>query len=85
MERLAAVAGMEVVWNRPRGGVFTVAATTVQIALSNIIGRRPFSDMLIWGFYPWMSLARLMDRWHGRPNIITLGWQMLAKKPMGNK
>ncbi len=80
MERLAAVAGLEVVWVRPRGGVFTVAANTALVAMLNIVGRRPISDLIVWVFFPWVAFARLLDRWRGRPHILTLGWQMLVKK-----
>ncbi len=83
MERLAAVAGLEVVWIHPRGGIFTVAACTALIAMMNIIGRRPFTDLIVWGMFPSMVLAHILDRRRGRPNVITLGWQMLVKKPVG--
>jgi SAM-dependent methyltransferase len=84
MERLASVAGLEVVWIRGRGGVFSVAANIAVVAGMNVFGRRPCSDFFVWAMFPKIVLARWLDRWRGRPHIITLGWQMLLEKVEGN-
>jgi SAM-dependent methyltransferase len=83
MEQLARAGGLELVWVRPRGGVFVVAAIGVLTALSQVVGRRPLSDVMNWMMFPGVLLARLLDRWRGRPEVLTLGWQMLARKPHG--
>lgn len=78
MEQLANEAGLDVVWIEPRWGVFATMAQSVYVAASQLVSRRPISDLMWWGLFPFAVSARLLDKWRARPEIISLGWQLLG-------
>lgn len=82
IRELARQAGMETIWVRSRGGVWTVALSGIYLALSSQrLLRRPLKDILWWSIWPFAALAIWIDGRRRTEPIISLGWQMLARKP----
>lgn len=80
IEELVRSAGLEPVWVRPRGGVFAVLAQQLEVAAAQVVSRRPVSDLLRWSLFPTVIGLLALDRWRPRSDIITLGWQVLARR-----
>lgn len=81
LDELLRTAGLEAVWVRPRGGVFAVLAQQMEVAVAQLPGRRPVGDLVRWATFPFVLLCLALDRWRPRPEVVTLGWQVLARKP----
>lgn len=80
MEELAATAGLTVVSVANRGGVFAVLAQQIDVVLGQCLSRRPFADLLRWMAFPLIAMCLQVDRWRGRPEVLTPGWQLLLHK-----
>lgn len=80
IEALAAAAGLEMLWVRPRGGLYTVAVSLLYATAGYSISRRPFSDIIYWLLWPIAECALALDRRGQSARVISLGWQMLARR-----
>jgi hypothetical protein len=80
MVQLAEEAGLEVVYITARGGAYTTALSMMYVAASQTISARPFSDVLMWLLWPFALAVLRLDKIRNR-TCISLGWQMLARKP----
>jgi SAM-dependent methyltransferase len=80
MVQLAEEAGLEVVYITARGGAYATALSMMYVAASQTISARPFSDVLMWLLWPFALAVLRLDKIRNR-TCISLGWQMLARKP----
>ncbi|MBX3256533.1 MAG: class I SAM-dependent methyltransferase [Chitinophagaceae bacterium] len=81
MARLASDNKLTIEWIDDRGNVFSVLIASVYIALGQLISRRPFSDIIYWICFPFTCVLLTLDTFRKKnPAVISLGWQMLAKK-----
>ena len=81
IEELATTAGLSIVTIQNRGGVLALLAQQIDIAIGQLLSRRPFSDAVRWLAFPIMAFCLVLDRWRGRPDVLTPGWQLLLRKP----
>ena len=81
LNNLASHADFEVVWIKPRGGPYVTALSAVYIAVSQIVSRRPFIDLLLWVLWPIAAIVCWADAESKRAPVVSLGWQMLVRKP----
>ncbi len=81
IEELATTAGLSIITIQNRGGVLALLAQQIDIAIGQLLSRRPFSDAVRWLAFPIMAFCLVLDRWRGRPDVLTPGWQLLLRKP----
>jgi SAM-dependent methyltransferase len=84
MKELAAGAGLSEVFLRARGGEFASAMAGAYVAVSSALSRRPLIDVILWSLWPMSAAAWVADgirEKRGRVPEMSLGWQMLCRKP----
>jgi len=80
MEHLARQAGLNVVWLKPRGGMYGTALAQVYCAVGYTLSRRPFIDVLLWMMWPISLIIFQWDKRRKNTPVMSLGWQMLVSK-----
>jgi SAM-dependent methyltransferase len=82
VEELARHAGLELTWILPRGGLYATTVATFYTMVGYTLSRRPISDLIYWTLWPFAELALRLERLGHSWNVVSLGWQMLARKPL---
>jgi SAM-dependent methyltransferase len=80
IEELARSAGLDAKWIKARGGLCAVNVAVFDTLIGHMISRRPFSDITYWTWWPIAELLLAFDRARDTSNVMSLGWQMLARK-----
>lgn len=81
INHLAKSNGLSIKWIDDRGNIFAVFVGSFHLLISQIISRRPFSDMFFWLFFPFCWLLLKLDKFKKKnPPVVSLGWQALLQK-----
>jgi SAM-dependent methyltransferase len=81
LKEIVGRAHLHVEWIKPRGGPYVTALSAIYIAVSQIISLRPFIDIILWFLWPIAAIVYWADSMSTRTPVISLGWQMLVRKP----
>ena len=72
---------LDVVFIDDRGSIFASLSYLLNLTISQILSKRPFSDIVYWLLFPLQLLILSLDRFRKKnPPVISLGWQMLVRK-----
>ena len=81
MKQLSEENGFTVKAIEDRGSIFCVLISSIYMVLSQLISKRPFSDIILWIVFPFAYFLYKIDAVRKRdPPILSLGWQMLIAK-----
>lgn len=84
MANLASQARLDVVWIQARGGVYSTALAALYLMQGRTGVRRPLADLVLWLLWPFAKLAIRIDaKSRDAVPLVSLGWQMLTRKPLG--
>jgi SAM-dependent methyltransferase len=83
MLHLAESNGFKVNYIEDRGNIYSVLVSNIYSTISQIISKRPFSDILLWLIFPFTYILYKFDSFRKKnPPIMSLGWQMLIEKTL---
>ena len=82
MFSLAEKMDCQVCWLDSRGGVYSVLAGSMHTTLTYTVSKRPFVDIALLFLWPFCLLLKWFDTLGSQPPPISLGWQMLVRKPI---
>lgn len=81
MKKIAEDSGFKVLFIDGRGNFLSVFVAAIYMTISQFISIRPFSDIIYWCLFPFTYFIYNLDRFKKKkPEINSLGWQMLVQK-----
>jgi hypothetical protein len=81
IKKIAEESGFKVLFIDSRGNFLSVFVAAIYMTISQFISIRPFSDIVYWCLFPFTYFMYKLDRFKKKkPEINSLGWQMLVQK-----